>query len=438
MNALEKKYQEIIAKITALTNLESRSADQVTELSGLLEEGKGLQNELQLLKSGADLTSWGQKLAPGESEKVGEALIAIDPEEKRGPVVKDFSEAESWMGEKKQRAIREPSYYRDWMTGVRMNFANMPDVTYKALQEGRDDYGGYLVPGEISDMIIAREPHPTSILANVTRLSCGSDKLRMPMFRYTTDDIRASGVTTQWTGELQTTAEDTSLQNWGMREIPIHEGTIDIQFSRSMAEDVSFDLANYIVAQGNTAYSLDMDQVIVSNTGNGIAKPRGILLNPGGTDEPPTTNVTDPISGDGVISLWGALPAQYRANAKWLANSSTVWARLAQLKAGSNEYIGLVQSWLSNPLGNARVDMMLGAPIIYSAFMPAAGTANNVLVVGDFAKGYAFVERVGMSAYPYGDGDRAMLTAGLQGVVLRFRVGGAILNSRALRVGVQS
>lgn len=433
MNENQKRYNDLITQIQALTAKGDRTAEENQQLSAAINEAKDLKSAIELEVEAKGLADWGKQ---ADWSKVGSAIVA---DEGKGAEIIDFDES-SWLGEKTAKAIKEPSYKRDWLLGLRHSFN--PDAldkaTLKALQEGRDDYGGYWTPFDIASQIIGRKAHPSEILGNVTRLGCSSDKLYFPKFNYTTDDIRDSALTTQWTGELGTTSEDTSLQVQGMMEIAMHEGTLDVQMSRSWTEDQAFDYEAFIRQKVATAYTLDMDRVIVSSTGNGIGKPHGILKNPGGTDEPPTTNVGNPVGGDGLFDLKGALPAQYRGNAKWLANTSTVWADLAQIKAGSNEYIGLVQSWNNNPLGNARVDAIIGDPLIYSAYMPAAGAANNILVYGDFREGYGFVERVGLSAFPYGDQDRAMLSAGLVGVMFRFRVGGRVLNPRALRVGVQS
>lgn len=441
MNLLQEKQKEFLEKGTRLTALTEKTSNDLTEdekkeLADLTPAYLALKGEIEGLAAAKSAQEWGRQ---ADWKQIGTALVHDDPEKKTLDVA-EFDET-AWMGDRQSRAVAEPSYRRDWVQGFRKFFQpdQMGPTLTKALQEGRDDYGGYWTPTEIARDIIRREPHPTEILANVKRLSCGTDKLLYPKFNYTTDDIRSSALTTQWTGELGSTTEDTSLQNQGMLEIPMHEGTLDVQMSRSWMEDQSFNVDAYIREEVGNAYALDMDAHIVSATyGTGVGRPRAILLNVGGTGEPPSTNVGNPVGGDGLFDLFGALPAQYRTNAKFLSNSSTVWADIAQIKAGSNEWVGMVKSWMDNPLGNARVDAILGHPIIYSAFMPAAGSTANILVFGDFNKGYGFVERVGLSAFPYGDQDQAMLRAGLVGVMFRFRVGGRVLNPRALRVGVQS
>jgi len=435
---LQKDLREKTLRLQELMDVENRDDSQTQEMRGLISELPQIKSEIVETQAAQGVIDW-QKQINGNLPEVGrkgEAIMVVDPETGQRKMVEDNDP--SPLSLRQQKAIAETSYKNDWLYGVTKGFNNLPNSVYKALQEGLDDYGGYLVPADISDRIIARKAHPTSILGKVTRIQTGRDRLFIPRFLYTTDDIRESGIAAQWTGETGTTAEDTSLQSWGSKEIPVHELTFDIQLSRSLREDAMFDFEGWIARQASSAYALTLDQVVVSTTGNGNGKPTGMLFNAGGTQGIPTQNVGNPVGGDGIFDLIGALPAQYRDGASFLSNSSTVWADLAQIKAGSNEYIGLVQSWNSNVLGAPRVDKIAGYDLSYSAYMPAAAGAAKILIFGDFAEAYTLVERVGLAAYPYGDQDRAMLTTGLVGIVFRARVGGDVTQDRAAVIGVQS
>ncbi len=445
MNELARLKRLLNEQTTELRGLLAKAGDdrteadraRISELTEKIQETNALktseETSVALSSVGQEVETQGMRFTPA-----GSAVIEVTQDGEHARASQEDREGPGTISERQWHAISEPSYKRDWLMASLNGFKDMGRTEQHALQEGLDTGGGYLVPADMLREIIMRDAHPTEILGAVRRLTTGSDVLKIPQHTYSTDDKYRTGVRVQWTGELGTTTEDTSLQAWGMREIPIHEGTFDIQLSRSMKEDAPFDLENFIVEEARSIYELEMDRYIVSTDGNGVKKPRGILLNPGGTNEPPTTNVGNPVGGDGIIDLFAALPAQYRKGASWLSDTGTVWADIAQIKAGSNEYIGFVKSWDGNPLAAERVDSILGRPVIYSCFMPGAGAANKILVWADFKKLYGFVERIGLAAYPYGDQDRAMLVAGLVGVMFRCRVGGAILQPRAGRVGVQS
>lgn len=400
--------------------------------------------EVEDLKAAADAYSRAANLAAADYLVSGDAskgLRVLQSPDGNGIAIAD-EEAERFADLK---AVREPSYSRAFgrfLRGIhrmdKHDLGVLEDVNKKAMQVGIDTAGGFLVPPDRLGEIISRRAHPTDVVNQVRRISTARDRMQIPIQRGG-DNIYSSGLRYQFVGETGTTAEDTSLENWGQIEIAVHEATMDVRLTRTMTEDAEFDVEAYVLEQVASAHMLELERYTVSTAGTGIGRPTGMLTAVGtGNDEYVTENVGNPITGDGIMALEAALPHQYRQNGTFVMNSGSVYRTVSQLKAGSTDYIGFVSGLNDSGLAGARQLRLLGYRVALSAFMPDVGATNRVLMFGDLAQAYALVERTGMIARPYGDGDAASLRSRQVGVVINSRFGGGPLLSQALRVGVQS
>ncbi len=445
---MQKRFQELLQKINgyqakadAITEDEAKDFDSaIVEAEGLkaqIEEASKRLGRMEDLRKFHEDPSFKLPISAAPEakaeggEREGTDLLAFDPETGRKRII----DGEGWaINAKTFLAISQPEYRKAWCKMLRTGRESLDELERKALAEGTDSDGGYLVPPEILARIVTRKPHPTEILSNITRIATSRDRVMFPKFKYTTDDIASVGLAVQWTGETGTTTEDTSLQNWGQVEIPIHAGSFEIQASEDIIEDSAFNLEAFMVQKANEIYALTLDNVIVS--GNGVAKPAGILLNPGAADQPATANVGNPATADNILAWFYGLPPQYATNAKVLLNRTSVYATWAQLKDTANNYIGFLRSNTDGGLATARLDELLGAPCIFSAYMPSAGAGNKVAVYGDFKELYTLAERLGLSVKETTDRDVA--NQGKRSWRFRFRVGGMVIQDRAAKVAVQS
>jgi HK97 family phage major capsid protein len=426
----QKEFREASSAVAALL-ADLDSPDSRERLEAALEKAESLKSDIDMLKRAEGLDEWsrGVSFAPtGDAVTVG---LNPDPDATTKAYVCDEG------GELTQtlRKTLEPSYKAAFMRFMRRR-EDQADL--KALAEGRDVDGGVLVPADIASEILVRRPHPTAVLGAVNRVRTSKDVLQFMRLEPTaaTSDTVPTGVRVQWSGEAGTTTEDTAMQNWGTKRIPVFTGSFDIRASRDLIEDAEVDLQAFLVDQAKNVYELDAAENSIVN-GNGVGRPSGILRAVGTAYNPGTTNVGNPVSKNGLMSLLGALAPQYRRNGMFLCDSTTVWTAIAQLDTGTGG--GLI-GWRSQIAGLAApfVEQLAGYQALFSAYMPSAGSGNNIAVYGDFKEGYYWVERVGLTAHPYGQSDGASLRANQVGWVFRFRVGGDVMNYRALRVGVQS
>jgi HK97 family phage major capsid protein len=450
LKELQERYGVLLDEIKGLSDKESLTDDETKSLSEKMTEAKGLKTDIEKGLEMAtdlkdlndfrskpnftiDLGTKNQTEPPVQGETTWEGKAGTETVFRDDQGHLRSLDADGWaLSQKQFRAISEPSYKKAWINVV---FRGMGDsADYKQMQEGLDSAGGYLVPPDIALRIIARRPHPTEILNNVSRLTTSRDKLTLPKHKYSTDDKYATGVRIAWTGETGTASEDTSLQNWGQTTFDIHTGTFEIQMGKDFLEDTAFPIESWMVQQAQSSYALGMDNIVVN--GNGVAKPRGILYNVGAADEPPSVNIGNPVTADNILAFIYGMPPQYATNAKVLMNRTNVYATFAQIKDTANNYIFGLRQNIDGGLATARGDTLLGYPMIYSAFMPDGTAAAKVMAFGDFQEGYAFLERVGFSVIE--TTDRDMHNANKRSWLFRFRVGGGTLQDRALRVGVQS
>lgn len=365
-----------------------------------------------------------------------------DYSRKSGEVVLDsktkdvlFQDGESLMDTKTLSAISSVSYKEAQAKYVRVGEKKMSNAELRTLSEGSDPAGGYLVPPEQLARLLQKQAAPTRLNGLVEQLNASGDMLQMPKVNYTTDDIYTTGVRSTWTGEIPSTSTVHRATNpqFGQKKIDIYTNMLSVAVTNNLFEDSAFPLLSWLTGKFDETIGLLKDNMILNGTG--IGQPSGILLNPGGTDQPSTVNVGDPITATGIINLAWSLPEQYEEGAKFVFNKTSVGKAVAVLKDSNNRFLwgqGLQDSGLT-AYGPGQ-KMLAGTPAVFSAFMPDSATAANVFVFGDL-RGYALVNRIGFSVQVL----REVYAESNQALVLgRIRFGGAVLEPWRLKVGVQS
>lgn len=264
----------------------------------------------------------------------------------------------------------------------------------KALAEGTDAAGGFMIPPDFQAQVIRKSITLTQIRPNATVSSTSRDAQSWPKINYSTDDLYASAVRLSWTGEApaSSTVHRVTDPLTGLYTVPVHTAMASIPLSNDLLEDAAVDVAGLASDLFAEAFALGEEAAFVS--GNGISQPMG-LLSEIGTNGPAflTTAGVGVISGDDLIKLFYSVPVQYRARGKWLMSSSTLQTA-ELLKDGQGRY--LVSSMLQASLQTPQLDMLKGKPILIDEFMPAIASGNYPLLYGDFS-GYLVLDRVGLS-----------------------------------------
>ncbi len=301
----------------------------------------------------------------------------------------------------------------------------------KAMREGVDSEGGYAVNPDMAGTVASRTAAPNRLLDMVFRAGASSDVLKVPILN-STGDVYSSDVRIAWTGEEGPAAENTGLENFGTKDINIHDGQFEIATTKSMREDAVFDVGAFIVEKVRDAYDSGIQAAIV--TGTGVGQPMGFTQAASGIT---TFNVGDPTTAAKLIQFIGDLPEQYAQNASVVCNRSWAWQTMGVLTDASNAFIGLLDRRESG-LASARSDYLAGFPAVYAAQVATAATNAKVALFGDLRKLYWLVERTVMTIDPIGNGSDAYRRAGADGWYVRFRVGGMVVEPWAGRIAVQA
>jgi HK97 family phage major capsid protein len=322
------------------------------------------------------------------------------------------------------QAISSAEYKSAWRKNLSIGWHNLSNVEQKALQEGIDSDGGFLVPEDMLSRILIKEPTPTRVAARVSSLNTSRDAITVPKINYSTDDLYTTGMRVTWTGEIpaSSTTHRATDPVFGQLRIPVYTAMISLPITRDLVEDAAVDLVGLLSSKFSETIDLLYDNMILNGTG--IGQPSGILMNPGGTGQPATvaSGAAAALTADGLQDLIWSLPEQYDENAALVYN--------AKLKDGDGRYLwsmGAADNGLAPTIKGREI---LGYPSIWSGFMPNVGASAYPIVFGDL-RGYQLVRRIGFSVQVlrelYAETNQLLLLG-------RVRFGGAVAEDYRLKI----
>jgi HK97 family phage major capsid protein len=427
-----KKAQELLAKGEGLTaddivNIETLNSEIAT-IKGQINAVKTLGNNSDELTNLVDtpvsrLPVSGAKLVG--MTKTGESQI------ENGVV--DHGDSRGMMSEKQFHAISTREYTEAFDQYIR-DAKGLTGTQYKALTEGSDTAGGFLVPAETMAKLLVKDPAPTSLAANVSVLNCSRDSLNIPKVNYAAGGAVAaansqysSGMRVTWTGEqpaAATTARVTAPV-FGQTNIPIYTCMMSLLLTNDFIEDAAIDVQGWIRDKFTEAVGL-LDEDMILN-GTGANQPLGLVSSTYATvDQEIFGKIRSTAIGASsaitvlIEQLPFKLPEQYHGSAKWCFNLASSGLKIFQLKDTDGRTLfggGLYD--MSNANGSWK--QLLGFPVITSALAPSQGANLFPVYFGDF-KGYSLVRRVGFSVQVLNETYAETNAKCLLG---RYRIGGA-------------
>lgn len=408
------RLQVLIPKLSA----KSATAEEITEFEGITGEIKSLsddhtkqiglelletQNEAalkelqekpvdQMIFTGADGKQYTAGFAPAGQSVVGRETA----ESKDLSVV--YEEGALGLSQKQMEAISTKDYkmaFRKYLRSKRES--DMSSAEMKTLSEGTDTAGGFLVPDDIQSRVIQRAPTPTRVAGFVSRLQTSRDRVVFPKVNYSADDIYTTGIRIKWTGEVPSSATTHRVTDplFAQVGIPIHTAMLSMPVTNDMVEDSAFPIVQWSADKFRETIDLLYDNMVLNGSGQG--QPAGILLNPGGADQPAVVVSGDAnlLKADGLINLAYSLPEQYDENARFVFNKTNAGNAIALLKDNNLRYL-FARGITDDGLAMGRPTMLLGYPFAYSGFMPNVTANGFPIIFGDF-RGYFLVERIGFS-----------------------------------------
>lgn len=191
-------------------------------------------------------------------------------------------------------------------------------------------------------------------------------------------------------------------------------------------EDTDLNVYGYLVDSYGQAFSEHEDTGFLTGTGHAAVQPEGILN--GATVTRINTAAANAVSTNDVLDLVYAVPAQYRRGSAFIANSATVKALRKLKNAVDGTYLWQPSLQAGEPA------TLFSYPIAEQDDIPAIpgdGTAKDVMVFGNFGRGYRVLDRRVMSVQRLNE---LYATGGMVGFLVTRRVGGAVIRPKALRI----
>lgn len=301
----------------------------------------------------------------------------------------------------------------------RMSPALQNDIEQRAMSIGTPSEGGYLVPegfsGEIEKQMEDWGDMWREGMTRQLRTTTGN-KIPWPTLNYTAER-----------GELHT--ENGSVTNDGTTGVPVigikeldayvYNSPI-VPISIELLQDSFFDVESLLAELFGESLGRTVNEVLT--TGDGSAKPQGILS---GASSGVTAASTTAIDPDELLDLQHSVDPAYRRSpmCKWQFND-TVLLALRKLKDGDGNYL--------YQMGDIRVgepSTLLGKPYAINSAMPNPATATTPVLFGDHSR--FVVRKVGdFQMVPFREKFMDKLQVGLM-AFLRFD--SEILNNTALK-----
>ena len=245
------------------------------------------------------------------------------------------------------------------------------EAELKALSVGSDPDGGYLVTPALSDRI-NQKVWDVSPLARLAR------RVVIPSGDAFEEPVDPSDITASWVGENQARTAETTPTLKYMR-VPLCEITTTQTITQKLLDLSAFDVGAWV--DGKIADKFARSEGDAFINGDGVLRPRGLLT----YDVATTTDATrdwftiqylytgqsagfaTSNPGDKLVDLVYSLRAPYRANARWLMNSSTAGIARKFKEATTNAYL-----WQPG-LSEGQPPSLLGYPIEIDEQMPDIG-----------------------------------------------------------------
>lgn len=352
---------------------------------------------------------------------------------------------------KKTRAIMAPEYktaYGKYLLycakyrseAMALNMLN--NAEQKALSEGSDSAGGYLVPPDVMSQMLSRVPQNSIFRQYATVQPTGRDTLRWPAVKANSGtynsisgaSIYSSGFVGSWAGETPAFSDtDPSFQTL---DILIKKVRVATKLSNDFIADSAVDVLGWLATNGAKNMALTEDAGFIFGDGSAL-QPLGIL-NAGITTVDVEGSTSDTISNTTsaagsapkLIDVAYKLPAQYVSNARWVMRR-TIEGKIRKLVDGNGRYMW--PAYAAAGLTEGSPMTLLGFPVLHSDWMPDDGQDTQpVAILGDLAE-YIIGQRTQISTVilreRFADTDQT-------GIILFERIGGGIFNTDALRTAI--
>lgn len=232
-----------------------------------------------------------------------------------------------------------------------------------AMTEGVDADGGFIVPEEYQNTVIAK--------LNAIGITRGISSVMTTM---STTNIPTEGdaPTFNWIAEGGAYGETKST--FGNARLGAHKLGGIIKVSEELLKDTSIDFDAYMA--GQIARGIDKAEGPAFAVGTGTGMPTGYVTG-ASVGAASTTASTNAVTADEIIDIFHDLKQEYRANATWRMNDNTLKV-ISKLKDTTGAY-------LMGTLADGVTYTLKGRPVVIDNSMADIGAGNKFIVIGDFS-----------------------------------------------------
>lgn len=212
-------------------------------------------------------------------------------------------------------------------------------VQAKALAEGTDSAGGYLVPDEFRADIVDWAQDKPVIRRFATVWPMKEKVLELPAL--------AADVAVYWGSE--NTSISTTSADFGNVTLTAYKLNAIIYLSQELFDDSAVELVSYLTDRFAQAIYREEDRKFMVGTGSG--QPKGISQETIGT-----TNAGNAGTPDHLMEAYWRLPQAHRENAVWLASNLTL-LQISKKKDDNGQYL------MTSPTSGGLPQIM-GRPVL--------------------------------------------------------------------------
>lgn len=380
------KLEEMEARVASLRQhaTDDPSAETVADVKAQLQ---GMQPEIEYLRHEREtaLLKEGMDSLNGKAMQLQEAI-----EELRKPSDFKFSAGGAILPNtfdaaegKSVYADPKLSYYADVSAarkGDTQAQARLSSAFHdgKALIEGTDSQGGYLVVPEVSAELLQAREQAAILRQLVSKVQVNSDRLQIGSI--------SGGLTAGWVAELAEKPESSTL-SFGQIEVNVYTGAGLATISNQLLADSRPSVDRLVTS--DLAKRLAFLEELAMLNGDGIGKPLGILQTPGTNPVPFTgTAITGNNSlRNALLDAILAMQDNYHGEPSAILMHPRTWTWI--LKDPDAVNAGLYNLNGERAFNALPGKTLLGYPVILSSKMPTnlgTGTNESAIIVGNFSE----------------------------------------------------
>lgn len=281
--------------------------------------------------------------------------------------------------------------------------------------------GGYVVPEIIAGPLLSRARDANPLRGVVRVVNVQSGDVVFPLSN--------ADATSGWVGETDPRAPTTEPTLAGKR--PTFGVCYSyVKMTEEMAQDAILDVGDWFTREAGAALGEAEMAAIIA--GDGTNKPTGLLnvAPEAGADGTRSADAfryleaagSAVIVADEMLDLVYDLKSEYRANGRWLMNSTTAGA-VRKLKSSDGMYL-----W-QDTLAAGQPNTFAGHPVTICEKMDNIGPSAHPIAFGDFERAYILAQRSGLTVTT----DNNVTEPGYVKLYIRHRIGGCVYDENAVR-----